>query len=126
MRRGKRSNQINQPCEMIFAAGHEGNLVQTMPGNSWSALLRLYGPLEGWFDKTWRPSEVPMTQAMFFSVDETTDIGHDSGTPVTPDYSVHASRFTGKIHWVQLDVGADDNDRFITPEERLRIAMARQ
>jgi len=69
---------------------------------------------------------VPMTQAMFFSVDETTDIGNDSGTPVTPDYSVHASKFTGKIHWVQLDVGVDDNDHFISPEERLRIAMARQ
>ena len=34
-----------------------------------------------------------------------TDIGHDSGTSVSPDYSVHASNFTGKIHWVQLDVG---------------------
>ena len=69
---------------------------------------------------------VPMTQPMVFSMDETTDIGHDSGTPVSPDYSVHASKFTGKIHWVQLDVGVDDNDHFISPEERLRIAMARQ
>jgi hypothetical protein len=40
--------------------------------------------------------------------------------------SVHASKFTGKIQWVQLDVGVDDNDHFISPEERLRIAMARQ
>ena len=55
-----------------------------------------------------------------------TDIGHDSGTPVSPDYSVHASKFTGKIHWVLLDVGVDDNDHFISPEERLRVAMARQ
>ena len=69
---------------------------------------------------------VDMTQAMVFSLDETTDIGYESGTPVTPDYSVHASKFTGKIHWVQLDVGVDDNDHFISPEERLRIAMARQ
>jgi arylsulfatase len=69
---------------------------------------------------------VDMTQPMVFSMDETTDIGHDSGTPVTPDYSVHASKFTGKIHWVQLDVGVDDNDHFISPEERLRVAMARQ
>jgi arylsulfatase A-like enzyme len=69
---------------------------------------------------------VAMTQPMVFSMDETTDIGHESGTPVTPDYSVHASKFSGKIHWVQLDVGVDDNDHFINPEERLRIAMARQ
>ena len=69
---------------------------------------------------------VAMTQPMVFSMDETTDIGYESGTPVSPDYSVHASKFTGKIHWVQLDVGVDDNDHFISPEERLRVAMARQ
>jgi arylsulfatase len=45
---------------------------------------------------------------------------------VRADHSLHASKFTGKIHWVQLDVGVDDNDHFISPEERLRIAMARQ
>ena len=31
----------------------------------------------------------------------------------------------GKINWVQIDLGADDHDHFIDPEERLRIAMAR-
>ena len=36
------------------------------------------------------------------------------------------SRFTGKIHWVQLDVGTDDHDHFIDPTERLRVALARQ
>ncbi len=69
---------------------------------------------------------VGATQAMVFSADETTDIGYESGTPVTPDYTTHGSRFKGKINWVQLDVGTDDNDHFIDPEERLRIAMARQ
>ena len=69
---------------------------------------------------------VEATQPMVFSADETTDIGYESGTTVTPDYTAHTSRFTGKIHWVQLDVGVDDNDHFIDPEERFRIAMARQ
>jgi arylsulfatase A-like enzyme len=69
---------------------------------------------------------VPMTQAMIFSADETTDIGYESGTTVTPDYTAATSRFTGRINWVQIDLGADDNDHFIDPEERLRIAMARQ
>ena len=69
---------------------------------------------------------VAATQPMVFSADETTDIGHETGTTVTSDYSPRSSRFTGKIHWVQLDVGTDDNDHFIDPEERLRIAMARQ
>ena len=69
---------------------------------------------------------VEATQPMIFSADETTDIGYESGTPVTPDYSAHSSKFTGKIHWVQLDVGKDDHDHLISPDERLRVAMARQ
>ncbi len=37
--------------------GHEGNWIQTMPGKSYSVLLRLYGPLQPWFDKTWKPGD---------------------------------------------------------------------
>jgi arylsulfatase A-like enzyme len=69
---------------------------------------------------------LPMTQAIIFSADETTDIGYESGTTVSPDYTAQSSKFNGKIHWVQLDAGVDDNDHFIDPEERLRVAMARQ
>ncbi len=69
---------------------------------------------------------VEATQPMIFSADETTDIGYESGTSVTPDYTAHSSKFTGKIHWVQLDVGKDDHDHLISPDERLRVAMARQ
>ena len=69
---------------------------------------------------------VESTQPMIFSADETTDIGEETGTTVTPDYTANDSRFTGKINWVQIDVGTDDHDHFIDPEERLRIAMARQ
>jgi arylsulfatase len=69
---------------------------------------------------------VAMTQAIIFSADETTDIGYESGTPVSPDYTTKGSKFNGTIHWVQLDAGVDDHDHFIDPEERLRIAMARQ
>jgi len=67
-----------------------------------------------------------MTQPMVFSADETTDIGHETGTTVSPDYTAQGSRFTGKINWVQIDLGADDHDHFIDPDERVRIAMARQ
>lgn len=38
-------------------AGQEGNWVQTMPGKGYNVLLRLYGPLEPWFDQSWRPSD---------------------------------------------------------------------
>jgi arylsulfatase A-like enzyme len=69
---------------------------------------------------------VEATQPMVFSADETTDVGYESGTAVSPDYTPQSSRFTGKIDWVQIDTGTDDHDHLIDPEERLRIAMARQ
>jgi hypothetical protein len=43
-------------------AGHEANWLQTLPGKGWNPMLRLYGPLESWFDKTWRPGEVEMVK----------------------------------------------------------------
>jgi hypothetical protein len=39
-------------------SGKEANWVQTIPGKGWFVALRLYGPLEPWFDKTWRPGEI--------------------------------------------------------------------
>jgi len=41
-------------------AGRENNWVQTAPGKGWNTLLRLYGPLESWFNKTWRPGEIEL------------------------------------------------------------------
>jgi arylsulfatase A-like enzyme len=56
------------------------------------------------------------TQAMIFSADETTDIGYESGTTVSSDYTPSTSRFSAKLHWVQLDLGDDNHDHFIDPE----------
>jgi hypothetical protein len=36
----------------------EGNWIQTDPDKGWFAILRLYSPLQSYFDKTWRPSEI--------------------------------------------------------------------
>ncbi len=38
----------------------EKNWVQTIPGKGWFMILRLYGPLEPWFDKIWRPGEIEL------------------------------------------------------------------
>ena len=35
-----------------------GNWIQTVPGKGWFVILRLYSPLEPFFDKSWRPSEI--------------------------------------------------------------------
>jgi arylsulfatase A-like enzyme len=68
------------------------------------------------------------TVPLVFSGDETTDLGEDTGTPVTDDFGASGRAFTGRIEWVELDIDddAEDLDHLITPEERLRIAMARQ
>jgi hypothetical protein len=50
----------------------------------------------------------------------------DTASPVSDDYTPEDSRFSGTINWVQLDIGKDDHDHIITPDERLKIAMARQ
>lgn len=39
-------------------AGKEANWVQTLPERGWSLVLRLYGPTEPWYAKTWRPGEI--------------------------------------------------------------------
>ena len=71
---------------------------------------------------------VEATVPMIFSADETCDIGSDTASPVTDDYSAEASSFSGTVNWVQIDIAeaAEDLDHLISPEERLHIAMARQ
>ena len=38
--------------------GHQHNWIQTVPGKGWFLILRLYGPLQPWFDRSWRPGDV--------------------------------------------------------------------
>ncbi|MGE3845153.1 MAG: DUF1254 domain-containing protein [Vicinamibacterales bacterium] len=40
-----------------------GNWIQTTPGKGWFTILRLYNPLEPFFDKSWRPSEIELVSA---------------------------------------------------------------
>lgn len=39
-------------------AGQEANWVQTMPGKGFNVILRLYGPLEPWFNQSWMPGDL--------------------------------------------------------------------
>jgi hypothetical protein len=39
-----------------------GNWIQTMPGKGWFTLLRLYSPLESFFTKEWRLSEIELVR----------------------------------------------------------------
>jgi arylsulfatase len=69
---------------------------------------------------------VDKTQPMGFSADETCDIGVENASPVSPDYGPSGNAFTGTVNWVQMDLETDDHDHLISPEERFRLAMAKQ
>lgn len=60
----KKETQVNADgsVDLYFgpksSARKESNWVQTVPEKGWSIILRLYGPQQSWFDKTWKPSEI--------------------------------------------------------------------
>ena len=69
---------------------------------------------------------VEQTIPFVFSLDEGVDVGREFGTTVSPDYPVRDNEFNGQVNWVQIDIGTDDHDHLISPDERLNLAMARQ
>ena len=42
--------------------GKENNWIQTVPEKGWFPIIRLYGPLEPWFDKTWKPGDFEIVE----------------------------------------------------------------
>jgi hypothetical protein len=73
-------------------------------------------------------ARIEQTEPFAFG-EESCDVGHEAGSPVTTDYGHDGgSEFSGQVNWVEFDAGsaADDNNHLITPEERLRVAMAKQ
>jgi arylsulfatase len=68
------------------------------------------------------------THALFFSMDETLEVGCDVGEPVSEDYGPKNNSFSGKVNWVQIDIdsAAKDEDHTVGAEERFQLAMARQ
>jgi arylsulfatase A-like enzyme len=69
---------------------------------------------------------VEQTVPMLFSADETCDVGKGTGSAVSPDYDPKHNEFNGEVNWVQIDLEKEDHDHLISPEERFRVAMARQ
>jgi arylsulfatase len=72
--------------------------------------------LSRWKNVAWDRSE--------FSADDGMDVGRDTSLRVT--YTEPKGYFTGDISWVQLDLGIEDYNHFLTAEERYRAAMMRK
>ena len=68
---------------------------------------------------------VAATAPIIFSCDETCDVGADYGSAVSPDYGPRGNAFNGEVSGVAIDI-AEAAGQDVTPEERVRIAMARQ
>jgi arylsulfatase len=64
------------------------------------------------------------TQPFPFSGDEAFDLGNEFGSLVTTDYG--DTKFNGTVYWAEIELGLDDHDHLITPDDRLRVAMAIQ
>jgi len=71
---------------------------------------------------------VEATVPFLFSMDETTDLGRDTASPVSDDYTPEESVFSGKVNWVQIDIAeaAEDVDHLLSADERMQVAIARQ
>ncbi len=72
--------------------------------------------------------KIGATAPMVFSADDGCDVGVDTGAPVSPDYGARGNEFSGRIKGVQLAIGSDAEslDHLVSPEDAVRIAMARQ
>jgi arylsulfatase len=72
--------------------------------------------------------KVRATAGMVFSADDGCDVGVDTGSPVSPDYGAHGNEFSGRVNGVQLAIAdaAESADHLVSPDEAIRVAMARQ
>jgi arylsulfatase A-like enzyme len=72
--------------------------------------------------------KVGATAAMVFSADDGCDVGEDTAAPVSPDYAALDNHFNGVVKGVQLAIAEDATsvDHMVSPEQAIRIAMARQ
>jgi hypothetical protein len=65
-KRDKLTTNADGSVDLYFGpkapAGKKANWIATVPKKGWFAIFRLYGPLEPWFDKTWRPGEIELIQ----------------------------------------------------------------
>ncbi|MCG2840562.1 arylsulfatase [Sandaracinobacter sp. RS1-74] len=69
---------------------------------------------------------VEQTHIVNFTLDETTDVGKDTGSPVTSDYRVGDNAFTGRVKIVKIDIGDDDHSHMIDKNILFQLAMSKQ
>ncbi|MEP0141459.1 DUF1214 domain-containing protein [Tateyamaria sp.] len=79
--------------------GKESNWVQTVPGKGWNTICRLYGPLESWFDQTWRPGDIELVEYASSEASANAETAEDITLRITVDGRV-------AVYGVQFDTGS--------------------
>jgi arylsulfatase len=78
-------------------------------------------------DKKVSEGKIGRTVPFVFSADETLDVGGDLALPVTNDYPEgESNKFSGKIHWVRIDLEEDNVSHMESEELKYHRALARQ
>ncbi|PYG34370.1 DUF1214 domain-containing protein [Pelagimonas varians] len=79
--------------------GKDSNWVQTVPGKGWNTIFRLYGPLEPWFDQTWRPGDIELVDFASSVDSANAETAEDITLRITVDGRV-------AVYGVQFDTGS--------------------
>ena len=72
--------------------------------------------------------QIAATAAMVFSADDGTDVGEDTGAPVSPDCGPRGNAFPGEVRGVQIAIAtaARTGNHLVSPAEAIRVALARE
>ena len=57
----KPATNVDGSIDIYFDAASPGdgkNWLRTLPGSGFFVILRIYGPTQAFFDKSWRPSDI--------------------------------------------------------------------
>jgi arylsulfatase len=102
---------------IVMSFGYDGG----GPGRGGAVTLSVDGEQVG-------EGRLERTVPLVFSLDETCDVGRDTGSPVSDDYTAENSAFTGTVHSVLIELadGEPDFNHLIDPELRLSMTLARQ
>ncbi len=103
------------PVTVKFSFDYDGG----KPGAGGTGTLSVNG-------KQVAESRIERTVPMMFDTNDGMEIGMDLGSKVTEDYPDGSSPFNGKIDWVRIDVGGDDQSHKVSEEQQYHMRMGKQ
>ena len=103
------------PVTLKFSFDYDGG----KPGAGGTGTLSVNG-------KEIASSRIERTVPLAFDLNDGMEVGMDLGSKVTDDYPDGSSPFNGKIDWVRIDVGGDDQSHKVSEEQQYHMRMGKQ